>query len=287
MKTDLGYLPGNKQDEIAQIGAIIKNICSVEMIILFGSYARNDWVEDKYDAEHFRYQSDMDILVIVETKSESQQGKLERDMECAIEQVDIVKTPVSIIVHNIEFVNRRLRKAQYFFTDIKKESVLLFDSQNYQLSEAKELLPQERKKIAKEDFDYYFNEANGFNKGVNFYLEENDLKKSVFLLHQTAERLYTAVLLVFTRYKPNTHNLVILRKLTNALSNDLITIFPLGDKDDRWLFKLICKAYVDARYKPSYKITRDELMQLIAKIESLRKIAHDICLNKIDSFIDP
>ena len=42
------------------------------MIILFGSYARNEWVEEKYDEEHYKYQSDFDILVIVETKSEAE-----------------------------------------------------------------------------------------------------------------------------------------------------------------------------------------------------------------------
>ena len=284
MKTRIDYLPQTKQCELSALVDGIQMVAAVDMIILFGSYARGDWVEEKYDAEHFRYQSDMDILVVVDTKSESAQAKLERDIECTIEQNDAIKTPVSIIVHDIEFLNRRLRKAQYFFTDIKKEGVLLFDSQRYQLSDAKELLPQERKKLAQEDFKYYFKEADDFKEGVDFYLGRGKLNKSVFLLHQMAERLYTAILLVFTRYKPNTHNLAILRKLTNTLSNELLGIFPLDTADNRYLFKLICKAYVDARYKPSYKITHEEITQLIKKIQRLNDIGQKICLRKIESF---
>ena len=47
--------------------------------------------------EHYCYQSDLDILVIVETKSEFNQSKFERDIEDRIDQTDTIKIPVSII----------------------------------------------------------------------------------------------------------------------------------------------------------------------------------------------
>ena len=60
-----------------------------------------------------------------------------------------------MIVHDIDFVNRRLSKAQYFFSDIKKEGICLYDSKQFQLKEAKELSNKERQKLAQEDFDYW------------------------------------------------------------------------------------------------------------------------------------
>lgn len=74
------------------------------MIILFGSYARGSWVEDKYDETRFRYQSDFDILVIVETRSESAQAKLEREIEDRLEQEARLTTPISIILHDIDLI---------------------------------------------------------------------------------------------------------------------------------------------------------------------------------------
>ena len=38
-------------------------------------------------------------------------------------------------------------------------------------------------------------------------LEKGLLKKAAFELHQTAEALYTAIELVFTNYKPKSHDL--------------------------------------------------------------------------------
>jgi uncharacterized protein len=58
MKTNLDYVPTNKQAELAQMIDIINKVAPSEIIILFGSYARNKWVEEKYDEEHYRYQSD-------------------------------------------------------------------------------------------------------------------------------------------------------------------------------------------------------------------------------------
>jgi uncharacterized protein len=284
MKMSLEYLPFNKQAELEKIISLIKEVVSSEMIILFGSYARNEWIEEKYDDEHYRYQSDYDVLVIVETKSEAIQGRFEREIEEKIEKAEYIKTPVSIIVHDIDFVNKRLSKAQYFFSDIKKEGVLLYDTGKFKLKEPRELLPAERKKLAQDDFNYWFLKAEKLIKLFHFAFSEQDYSESAFLLHQATERLWTAILLVFTRYKPNTHDLAVLRKITNSLDNRLNSIFPLDTFENRRLFKLLRKAYVEARYKPSYVITYDELLLLSKRVEELKKVGELICQGKINSF---
>jgi len=284
VKTDLSYLPQHKQDELNRIVKTIQDIVPVEMVILFGSYARNDWVEDKYDETQYRYQSDMDILVMIHTDREAIKMRYECEIEHKIDEDESIKTPVSIIVHSVACVNRRLRKGQYFFSDIKKEGILLVDSQKYQLDEAKELSPAERKKLAQEDFDYYFRRVDSFLKIVDFCMNDNELNNAAFLLHQAAERLYNGILLVFTHYKPKTHDMEILRKLTYSVSNELLPVFPLDTPENRHLFKLLRKAYIEARYKRNYSITKDELTQLIKHVADLREVGQRICIEKIASF---
>jgi HEPN domain-containing protein/predicted nucleotidyltransferase len=284
LKMKIINLPEKKRAELFSIVNIIKEIAPAEIIILFGSYARNEWIEEKYDNEHYRYQSDFDILVIVDTKSQHSQAKFERNIEYRIEQDTNIDTPTSIIVHDIDYINCRLNKAQYFFTDIKKEGIILYNSKKYALSKTKKLLSKERKKLAQEDFDYWFGNANKFYETFFFNFEKGYYSHAAFELHQVVERIYGGILLVFTRYKPNTHDLAILRKLTNSLDNRFIRIFPLEDPENLRLFKLLRKAYVDARYKPSYTVTRDELMQLSKQVEELKKIGKLVCEEKINSF---
>jgi predicted nucleotidyltransferase/HEPN domain-containing protein len=284
MKQDTSHLPAHKQQELTIITQIICDVVAPEMIILFGSYARGSWVEDKYDETRFRYQSDFDILVVVETRSESAQAKLEREIEDRLEQETALTTPISIILHDIEFVNRRLSKAQYFFTDIKKEGICLYDSGKFALKEPKELSGKERQRLAQEDFDYWFENALDCFDTFNFCIKEEKYNQAAFLLHQTTERLYTGILLVFTRYKPNSHDLMLLRKLTNTVHEAFANIFPLDTPEDKHLFKLLRKAYVDARYKRSYAITQEELLHLAQQVEALQILGKKLCLEKIADF---
>jgi uncharacterized protein len=64
-------IPNVKQKELCRIADIIKQEAPVEMLILFGSFARGDWVSDKYREGYitYEYQSDFDILVVVKNKT--------------------------------------------------------------------------------------------------------------------------------------------------------------------------------------------------------------------------
>ncbi len=287
MKTSIEFLPANKQQELHAIVQAIRQYSEIEMIILFGSYARGDWIEEYFeDGVHVQYQSDYDLLIIVKTRSISAQHRLEDAIMTTTENMPEIKTPVSPIVHDIQFINQRLKKAQYFFSDIKKQGIVLYDSGQVELAEPRELSDKERYHLAKEDFEYNFESAKGFYKGFNFYLSSQDNNHAAFLLHQTTERLYNTLLLVFTRYKPKTHDLRILRRVTNLLDQRLIKIFPQSTSEERRRFILLRNAYVDARYKKTYTITEEELTWLGERISGLMQLTETLCQEKINSFFN-
>jgi hypothetical protein len=67
---------------------------------------------------------------------------------------------------------------------------------------------------------------------------------------------YAAVLLVFTDYKPRTHNNEELGKQVDKFHPDFVTVFPKNTTEETRLFELLRKAYIDARYDMNYKIER-------------------------------
>jgi predicted nucleotidyltransferase len=69
MKKSLSHLPKDKQNELRLIVEKIRERIEPQMLILFGSYARGNWVEDTYleDGVTYEYRSDYDILVIVKS----------------------------------------------------------------------------------------------------------------------------------------------------------------------------------------------------------------------------
>ena len=57
MKTSFDHLPEPKQAQLRDIVAIFREGAPIEMLILFGSHARGDWVEDP----ETKYSSDYDV----------------------------------------------------------------------------------------------------------------------------------------------------------------------------------------------------------------------------------
>lgn len=280
----LDHLPKKKQLELQRVIGIIREEIDLEMLILFGSYARGDWVED-LDPEtlQYRYQSDFDLLVVTETPRQAdrieQNNKLSRRLAKTIH-----RTPISLIAEDIQFVNRRLRKSQYFYIDILREGIILYDSGKFKLAEPIEITPKERRKLAEEDFEYWFNSSEVFFVGYNDALNHGYLNKAAFELHQATERLYGTILLVFTRYKPSTHDIEKLGQRVSSIEPRILTIFPRSTDEEKEKFKLLRKAYVDARYKPSYSITIDQLNWLAERIQELQALTEKLCKEKIASY---
>jgi HEPN domain-containing protein len=196
----------------------------------------------------------------------------------------IHRTPVSLIAEDIQFINRRLRKSQYFYIDIRREGILLYDSGKFQLAKPIEIPLKERKKLAEEDFEYWFTKAIKYKEYSDIAFKKDDNNESVFFLHQATERLYGAILLVFTRYKPNTHDIEKLGQRVSSIEPRFLTIFPRSAEEEKERFKLLRKAYVDARYKPSYTITKEQLNWLLERVQELQALTEKLCMEKIASY---
>jgi len=280
-------LPERKRHELARIVSIIREMApKTEMIILFGSYARGDWVQDVTTEGHttYEYSSDFDILVIVQSQSLADQIDLWYDIEDKAGKLP-VETPVTLIAHNIGYVNAQLEKGQYFFSDIKAEGIILYDSKNCTLSEAKPLTAKQRLGQAKTDFNEYFESANEFYAAYEFHIKRQKYKHAAFQLHQSTENFYKTVLLVYTNYKPKTHKLDKLGKMGGGHDTAFFKIFPMGTDEEKRGFDLLKRAYVEARYNPKYVITAEELKYLARCVEILRDQTETSCEKKMESFV--
>lgn len=226
MKTSIESLPKERQDELRKIADTGVQLVNPEKIILFGSYATGRQVADKYVSGHvtYEYLSDYDILVVTSRGEKREEHQIQEMLETKCQSLTII--PVNIIVHGIDYVNKRISEGQYFFTDIKKEGILLYDAGNIPLVEQKKLSSQEKRTIIQNNFDYWYSNAVKFLKGVMLYYNDKDLNMGAFMLHQAAERTYNTIILVFTGYKPKTHNLGKLMRMSREFSPELISIFP-------------------------------------------------------------
>jgi HEPN domain-containing protein len=176
-----------------------------------------------------------------------------------------------------------LEYGNYFFADIKKEGIMLFDSGRYKLSEPKQLSPEEQKKKMQENFDQWFETANDFLVTFQFDYDREKLSKAAFELHQSAERYYTAILLTFTDYRPKEHDLASLNSKAIACDKRFDEVFPQETQEQKDRFWLLVRAYIDARYRmKQYHISREDLEYLGSRVRLLRQLTAEACKERIE-----
>lgn len=264
---------------------------TIAMIILFGSYARGDWVSDEYTEGHitYSYQSDLDIMVVLKKGKHIAyaEPRIEKRLERELVHDLFSKKPwITLIFESINYVNRQLENGRYFYSDIKKEGVLLYDSGDFTLSEAKELSFEQRREIAKEDFEQWFESGSEFLIDALNALQRSSLNRGAFYLHQATESFYSAIMLVFSGYKIKLHDIRKLGSLAGNYNAELWQIFPHSSVDQRQAFKLLERAYIEARYNKEYKITKEQLLFLIDRVNYLQNITKSICGEYMGQFVN-
>ena len=304
LKTGLDHFPEEKRKDLRRIARLVVDEFGdeVEMVVLYGSYARGDWLEEiAPDGHHFQYQSDYDVMVVTRDQvfkhtqrwDKVKQAFKEPDAPPArgfepLQQVKqafqtLDKPSLQLERCTIGFLNHMIEQGYYFYVDVAKEGIALYDSERSTLSEPKILTPAEALDKALAHYDTWYKSATGFYKCYRFSLAEGELNIAAFLLHQTTERFLTAYLLVHTDYKPRTHDLDRLMPLAAAHDVEALKVFPKGTQQEQDRFDLLRRAYVDARYNPDYSITREELDYLAGRIEFLQAFVQRTCQEKIEN----
>lgn len=272
MKTVLGrHLPSDKRRCIEQVVSTLIAFEKLELLILFGSYARGDYVDDPagHDGDGwFPYHSDLDVCVIV--KSPRQQRRIERSNQLREQLRKASDIRVSLIVHTIGQFNRALENGEYFYVDVVKEGVLLHDAGTSKLSKPKNLTDEQRKKKAKEDYEYWTERAESFQRTYGYAMKDEDWRMAAFALHQVTENYLTAACLVLSGYRPKGHDIAELETWCAQFDPAFTNIFPKETAEDRRLLELLRAAYVGARYKKAFSVSRQELLDLALRIEPLK-----------------
>lgn len=290
MKNSITYLPQDKQEDLNfLIKEILKRLPQTEFIILYGSYARDKYVRRDIRVEHDIPTikiSDYDILVITSGINNKKAGAVLDNIEdIFFANKDFDRdAPVQFINDDIRTFNKAIEQSRYFYTQIKQEGVVLYDSGKYKLSRRRKLNFNEIQQQAQEYFEEKFHSANVFLTNALFNYENKEYKMASFMLHQACENYYYTLRLSFTLRSNKQHNLAKLSSSVKSYSDDLAEVFPQHTSEDKRLFTLLKAAYVDARYSSLFVVTKEDIDALIPKVELLRDITLRTCIAKIEEY---
>jgi len=216
MRDQLDHLPDTKQRELADVVRILfeefdaatrtgnqpfTKQARIFKIVLYGSYARGDWVDDPVGG----YRSDYDILIVVNDEKLCDFEYWSSAEDRLMREVTIAKTlsaPVNFVVHSLTDTNNQIIKGRPFFLDVVKQGVALYEAEGHPFALPGRLPPEEARAEARVHFDTWFRSAEAFRKMAAGAALEGDTNEAAFAYHQAAERSYHCVLLVLTLYSP-------------------------------------------------------------------------------------
>ncbi|WHU04272.1 HEPN domain-containing protein [Sphingomonas sp. NIBR02145] len=178
-------------------------------------------------------------------------------------------------------MNDGLAHGRYFFMDIARDGIALYQSDDSELLEPRPKTPEQALELAKEYFEEWFPSAMKRYELFKYGVEKGFWKDAAFDLHQTTERLYHCALLVVNFYTPHSHNIAFLRNQAEKLDRRLVNVWPSDSRADRAKFTKLKDAYVKARYSKHYRVSAEELEWLGLCVEQLGQIVQTVCAERI------
>ena len=257
-------------------------------LILFGPFARNSASETADPSP----QAAMNFLVIVSHRALAGMSAFWDEVEERIARDRQVKCPVTLIIHTLPDVNTHLKAGAPFFCEIINQGILVYaDSEPGKDGRPKNIIgkpiasdPRSVHEFALRIHSRFLNKADLSLQDGRFHTGEDPDANShaAFSLSQAAEFAYRMFLLTVTQYAPAIHNLGKLRSLARAVDPRIDEVWAPLQKSYHRHFQLLERAYVEARYSPTYETQADILAWQADRIEVLIGLADALCREHLD-----
>ncbi|WP_295903276.1 HEPN domain-containing protein [Alistipes sp.] len=291
MKNSINFLPERKRNDLRELVGLIRDeVRDVVMIILYGSYAKNTYVEcdERRDfGVKTYYMSDYDLLVVTKKRLGVREGTVATRVNARFmdSKDNEFQTRPQLINESVSKLNDALSEGRYFYVEILAQGIMLYDSEEYRLATPRELDYAEIKEMAEAYYKDKYSDAEDFLFHAKIAQERGTYQMCSFMLHQATENFIKTIPLVYVLYGYKEHDLEFLIEKCKPYTLDLAKVFPRDTDEEERLFKLLQRAYIEARYnKKNFAVTQADIDALIPRIELLRDIVEKVCRERIDEY---
>lgn len=255
-----------------QLVNLVVKAASPGKIFLLGASLHRARSESIFNtaAPSSQYIADCFLLILLKDTSNKElhewQDKIENNCKSLI--------PVTTIVLQEAIFEEWLKQGHFFAASVWRSAVLIYDSGNIEFTGYQttgDAIAKPPEKLLVEGLT----KAKEFLAGSELFRVRKQHAMAAFMLHQSAEQALRTLLKAGTGYHANTHSIDRLVRYAGLVSYQLPGIFPQRTQEEKRLFNLLQKAYIDTRYKEDYKISTDDLLCLTDKVRRIHEIVSD------------
>ena len=221
--------------------------------------------------------SNIDLLIVISGKCAIPFTELEPILQIAC----LKNTNVCCSLHNEGSVVEGLRNGNIFYCLNFQPDNLVYDEILVDYPKVTAEALSEIKKLAKEKFNLAFTKAKDFYQLAVIFHQDYISEILGFLLHQSVELTYRAILRSLNGQDKKTHEIRVLKKQVRRVAVKLNTIFPDDTVIEKGLLDELELAYLDARYSENGPMPPEFISVILEKIDRLQNLAVQIVESKL------
>ena len=248
---------------------IIVKTAHPDMILLLGASLHRRRSESIFldTAPSSRYLSDCFLLVLIQDPSSRELHEWQDIIETSCKQF----IPVTAIVLETATFKQWLEKGGQFAVAVWESALRIYDPDKLGGSIATSRNASSDNNNEKQ-YAAGLAKAREFLAGSELFSVRKQNAMAAFMLHQSAEQALRTLIKTGTGYHANTHSIDRLVRYASLVSYQIRDILSQNTEQEKRLFNLLQKAYIDARYQPDYKISTEDLLLLTEKVKMVNEI---------------
>lgn len=257
-------------DEYIKISRHIVQVAPAVRIFLLGTRTANYSTQNIFTSDLLSGESTEHyyLLVLVRRNREASNNCVQDRIETVCSPI----CPVTAFVIDFEQFNNWLLEGHHFAFQVKSKAKLLFEDLSISFGDVNEIDLMTIKEFQKAAYCKGYNIMQEFLAGADLYRVRQQNKMAAFMLHQAAESAMLTILKIFLGLTVNSHNLDKLIRYSSLATNSVADIFKRDTENDKRLFQLLQRAYIETRYREDYSITITDLLTITGKIRLLQEV---------------
>lgn len=208
------------------------------------------------------------VLVLVKRNREASNNCVQEKIEAVCSPI----SPVTAFAIDFEQFNNWLLEGHPFACQVTAKALVLFEDISIQLADASIVDCEAVKKAKETAYSQGLNKVKEFLAGADLYRIREQNKMAAFMLHQAAESALLTILKISLGLTVNSHNLDKLSRYCSLATNSVADIFKRDSENEKRLFQLLQRAYIETRYREDYYINTPDLLNITGKIRLLQEV---------------
>lgn len=257
-------------DEYIKLSRQILKVAPVVRIFLLGTRFVKYSTDSLFSPESLTDESTDHyyLLVLIKRTHEASYKSLHERIESTCHSI----CPVTAIVLEFEQFNQWLQEGHDFAYQVRTKATLLFEDLRISFGDVKEVDTDSIKASRNAAYTKGLHLIQEFLAGADLYRIRKQNKMAAFMLHQAAEFALHAILKISTGLCVNSHNLDKLIRYCSVANSNVSKVFNRHIENEKRLFQLLQRAYIETRYKETYSINTSDLLEITIKIGQLQEI---------------